>query len=138
MRIGTLGPNDFEELVRTKARLVRIPGSRDTWPEPPAPVTTVPVTQKPAETIMRTNNTSLKSRNTSVMAGIGKHITTGITINATAFTQADLKAVFRSQITAITTNEALHKSLADGVVNAAAIGVKVNTMYQLLRSALIA
>jgi hypothetical protein len=85
---------------------------------------------------MKTNNTTLKARNTSVMAGIDKHITTSITINGTAFTQADLKAVFESQVTAITTNEALHKSLADGVVNARAIGVKVNTMYQLLRSAL--
>jgi hypothetical protein len=53
---------------------------------------------------MKTNNTTLKSRNTSVMAGIDKHITTSITINGTAFTQADLKAVFQSQITAITTN----------------------------------
>jgi hypothetical protein len=87
---------------------------------------------------MKTNNTNLKSRNTSVMAGIDKHITTGITINGTAFTQADLKALFQSQITAITTNEALRKSLADSVVNAGAIGAKVNTMYQLLRSALIA
>jgi hypothetical protein len=106
--------------------------------EPSAPVTTVPATEKPEETIMKTNNTTLKSRNTSVMAGIDKHIPSGITINGTAFTQADLKAVFQSQITAITTNEALHKSLADGVANAAAIGVKVNTMYQLLRSSLIA
>ncbi len=40
--------------------------------------------------------------------------------------------------TAITTNEALRKSLADGVVNARTLGVKVNTTYQLLRSALIA
>jgi hypothetical protein len=69
---------------------------------------------------MKTNNTTLKSRNTSVMAGIDKHITTSITINGTTFTQADLKAVFQSQLTAIATNEALHKSLADGVVNARA------------------
>ena len=136
--IGPYGPTDFEKIVRTKGRLIRLPERRDRWPEPSVPVTTVPVTKKPEAIIMKTNNTTLKSRNTSVMAGIDKHITTSIIINGTAFTQADLKAVFQSHITAITTNEALHKSLADGVVNARAIGVKVNTTYQLLRSALIA
>ncbi len=44
---------------------------------------------------MKTNNTTLKSRNTSAMAGIDKHITTSITIDGTTFTQADLKALFR-------------------------------------------
>ncbi len=106
--------------------------------EPSAPVTTVPVTQEPQETIMKTNNTTLKSRNTSAVAGIDKHITTSITIDGTTFTKADLKALFQSHTTAITTNEALRKSLADGVVNARTLGDKVNTTYQLLRSSLIA
>ena len=46
---------------------------------------------------MKTNNTTLKSRNTSVMAGIDKHITTSITLDGTTFTQADLKDQQRAQ-----------------------------------------
>ncbi len=127
MMIGPHSPYDFEDIVRTRGRPVRLPGRRDTWREPSAPDTTVAVIQKPQETIMKTNNTTLKSRNTSVMAGIDKHITTSIIINGTLFTQADLKAIFQSQIVAITTNRAQHNSLADSVVNAGAIGVKVNS-----------
>jgi hypothetical protein len=54
---------------------------------PSAPDVTVPVTQGPQEIIMKTNNTTLKARNTSAMAGIDKHITTGVTIDGTTFTQ---------------------------------------------------
>jgi hypothetical protein len=123
--IGTFGLYDFEEIVKTKGRLVRLPKRRDRGPEPSAPVMTVRVTNEPEETIVKTNGTTLKSRTTSVMAGVDKHITTGITINGTVFTQTDRKALFQSQITTITTNEALRESLADGVANAGAIGVKV-------------
>jgi hypothetical protein len=88
--------------------------------------------------MMKINTATLKTRDTSVMAGIDKHITTSITIQGTSYTPADLKAVFQSQITVLDSNAALHKSLSDGVLNAKAIAAKVNTMYQLLRSALIA
>ena len=72
------------------------------------------------------------------MQGIDKHITSSITINGTAYTPADLKAVFQSQITAIDANQALHKQLTDGVANAKALAKTVNNMFHLLRSALIA
>jgi hypothetical protein len=87
---------------------------------------------------MKINSASLKTRDTSVMAGIDKHITASITIEGTPYTPAALKAVFQSQITVLDSNAALHKSLSDGVLNAKAIAAKVNNMYNLLRSALIA
>jgi hypothetical protein len=87
---------------------------------------------------MTPNSTNLKTRDTSVMAGIDKHIASSTTINGTAYTPADLKAVFRSQITAIDANQALHKQLADGVANAKTLAKTVNDMFHLLRSALIA
>lgn len=85
-----------------------------------------------------TNSSTLKTRDTSVMAGIDKHITSSITIDGTAYTPAALKAVFQSQITAIDANQALHKQLADGVANAKTLAKTVNDMFHLLRSALIA
>jgi hypothetical protein len=86
---------------------------------------------------MKTNSTTLKTRDTAVMAGIDKHITTPITINGTSYTPAALKAVFQSQITALDNNDALHKSLADAVANAKALAKTVGNMYSLLRSAII-
>ena len=87
---------------------------------------------------MKTNSTTLKARDTSVMAGIDRHITASITINGTAYTPAALKAVFQSQITAIEANQALHKQLSDGVASAKALAKTVDNMFHLLRSALIA
>jgi hypothetical protein len=84
------------------------------------------------------NINNLKTRDTSVMAGIDKHITSSITINGTAYTPAGLKAVFQSQITAIDANQSLHKQLADGVANAKTLAKTVNNIFLLLRSALIA
>ncbi len=57
--------------------------------EPSAPDTTVPAIQKPQATIIKTNNTSLMSRNTSVTAGIDRRIATSITVDGATFTQAD-------------------------------------------------
>jgi hypothetical protein len=87
---------------------------------------------------MNNNRATIKTRDTSVMSGIDKHITTSITISGTPYTPADLKAVFQSQITALDTSDALRKSLADSVVNAKAIATKVTALYHLLRQALIA
>jgi hypothetical protein len=84
------------------------------------------------------NSTTLKTRDTSVMAGIDKHITSSITISRTAYTPAELKAVFQSQITAIDANQSLRKQLADGVANAKALAKTLDNTFQLLRSALIA
>jgi len=84
-----------------------------------------------------TNSSTLKTRDTSVMAGIDKHITSSITVNGTAYTPAALKAVFQSQITAIDANQALRKQLSDGVANTKTLAKTVDTMFQLLRSALI-
>jgi hypothetical protein len=87
---------------------------------------------------MNVNNATLKTRDTSVMAGIDKHVTAPITINGTSYAPADLKAVFQSQITAIDANQALHNQLADGVARAKALAKTVDDMFHLLRSALIA
>src|ERR1700722_13206271 len=87
---------------------------------------------------MNKDRATIKTRDTNVMSGIDKHITTSIAINGTTYTPADLKAVFQSQITALDTSDALRKSLADSVVNATAIATKVNSLYHLLRGALIA
>ena len=86
---------------------------------------------------MKINSTTLKMRDTSVMAGIDKHITAPITVNATSYTPAELKAVFQSEITAINANQALHKSLSDAVANTKATSKTVNDTFHLLRSALI-
>ncbi len=58
--------------------------------EPSAQDTSVPVIQKPQETITKTNDTTLRSRNASVMAGIDKHITASISINGTTNTLYEL------------------------------------------------
>jgi hypothetical protein len=84
------------------------------------------------------STTHLKTRDTSVMAGIDKHMTSPITLNGTAYTPAALKVVFQSQITAIDANQALRKQLADGVANAKTLAKTVDNVFQLLRLALIA
>jgi hypothetical protein len=90
--IGTHGPIDFEPIVRRKGRLLRVPGRRDTWMEPSAPDTTVPPIRRPQETIMKTNNVTLTSRNRSVMAGIDKQIpVAGRTATASAPEMPDNK-----------------------------------------------
>ena len=86
---------------------------------------------------MKINTSTLKTRDTSVMAGIDKHITAPITINATSYTPAALKAIFQSQITALDANDAFRKSLTDGVANAKTVAKTVGNMYYLLRAALI-
>jgi hypothetical protein len=86
---------------------------------------------------MKINTSTLKTRDTSVMAGIDKHITAPITINGASYTPAALKAIFQSQITALDANDAFRKSLTDGVANAKTVAKTVGNMYYLLRAALI-
>jgi hypothetical protein len=88
-------------------------------------------------TTRSTSHIALKSRDTSVMAGIDKHFTASVTLDGTAYTPAELKALFQSQVTALEACEALRKSLSDAVVNAKAVGAKVNSAFLLLRGGLI-
>lgn len=77
------------------------------------------------------------ARNTSVMAGIDKHITGNVTIGGVAYTPATLKAVFSDENAAITATDALHKALTDQVQATHATRVKASLVYGLLRSFLI-
>jgi hypothetical protein len=86
---------------------------------------------------MKTNRSTLKTRDTSVMAGIDKHITASITIDGTSYTPAELKARFQAQITGLDANDALRKSLTDGVQNAKVTVRDVGNLYYLLRATLI-
>src|ERR1700722_5573445 len=88
-------------------------------------------------TTKSTSHVTLKNRDTSVMKGIDKHITTGFTIAGTTYTAAELKALFQSEITAIEASDALRKSLADSVQNAKPNDATVNEAYLLLRGGLI-
>ena len=88
-------------------------------------------------TTKSTSHVSLKSRDTSVMKGIDKHITTSFTIAGTTYTPAELKALFQSEITAIEASDAMRKSLADNVQNVKTVGATVNEAYLLLRGGLI-
>jgi hypothetical protein len=85
-----------------------------------------------------TNRVAIKTRDTSIMAGIDKHMTAPITLGGKPYTPAELKAAFQAEITALDANEALRKSLTDGVVNAKAVGAQLGKLYQQLRWALMA
>ena len=88
-------------------------------------------------TTKSTSHATLKNRDTSVMKGIDKHMTSSFTIAGTPYTPAELKALFQSHITAIEASDALRKSLADSVQNVKAVGATVNEAYLLLRGGLI-
>ena len=60
-------------------------------------------------TTKSTSHVTLKNRDTSVMKGIDKHITTSFTIAGTTYTPAELKALFQSEITAIEASDAMRK-----------------------------
>jgi len=86
---------------------------------------------------MKVNSNNLKTRDTSVMAGIDKHITSPITLNGTSYTPAALKAVFQTQITALDNSAAIRKSLSDAVAEAKVLAKTVGNMYLLLRAGII-
>lgn len=88
-------------------------------------------------TTKSTSHVTLKNRDTSVMKGIDKHITTSFTIAGTTYTPAELKALFQSEITAIEASDGLRKSLADSVQNVKTVSATVNEAYLLLRGGLI-
>jgi hypothetical protein len=77
------------------------------------------------------------ARNTSVMAGIDKHITGSVTIGGVTYTPATLKQVFSDENTAITATEALHTQVTDQVQVTNAAKAKGALVYGLLRSYLI-
>ena len=88
-------------------------------------------------TTKSTSHGTLKNRDTSVMKGIDKHLTTNFTIAGTTYTPAELKALFQSEITAIEASDALRKSLTDSVQNVKTVGATVKEAYLLLRGGLI-
>jgi len=86
-------------------------------------------------TTKSTSHVSLKSRDTSVMKGIDKHITTNFTIAGTTYTPAELKALFQSEITAIEASDGMRKSLADSVQNVKTVSATVNEEAKALAKA---
>ena len=85
-----------------------------------------------------TNKPTVKTRNTGVMAGIDKDITAPIKLGGTTYTPAELKAVFQAHNTAIDTASALHKQWSDSVQTMDAAAARADSLFQLLRGALIA
>ena len=83
------------------------------------------------------NRPSVKTRNTSVAAGIDKRITGNTTIGGVVYTPAELKAVFLSANAAIDSAEALHKQWEDQVRATKAAVKAANTVFLLLRSYLV-
>lgn len=84
-----------------------------------------------------TNRPSVKTRNTGVMAGIDKHITTSETIGGAPHTPASLKAVFAAQTAALDAADAQHQQWKDQVQVARAASKTANGVYQSLRSFLV-
>jgi hypothetical protein len=87
--------------------------------------------------VANNNRPSTVARNTSVMAGIDKHITGNVTIGGVSYTPATLKQVFSDENTAIAATDALHKELKDQVQANKQTRVNANLVYALLRSYLI-
>ncbi len=85
-----------------------------------------------------TNKPTVKTRNTGVMAGIDKDITAPIKLGGTTYTPAELKAVFQAHNTAIDAASALHKQWSDSVQTMDAAAAKADSLFHLLRGALIA
>ena len=84
------------------------------------------------------NKPAVKTRNTGVMAGIDKDITAPIKLGGTTYTPAELKAVFQAHNTAIDAASALHKQWSDSVQTMDAAAAKADSLFHLLRGALIA
>jgi hypothetical protein len=83
------------------------------------------------------NRATVKTRNTSVMAGIDKHITGNVTIGGATYTPMTLKQVFLDENTAIDSAESLHTQWQDQVLTTKAAQAKANATYQSLRTFLI-
>jgi hypothetical protein len=83
------------------------------------------------------NKPSVKTRNTSVAAGIDKRITGNTTIGGVVYTPAALKAVFVDANAAIDNADALHTQWQDQVIATRAAAKKANTVFLLLRSYLV-
>jgi hypothetical protein len=83
------------------------------------------------------NRPSVKTRNTSVAAGIDKRITGNTTIGGVVYTPAALKAVFLNANAAIDSAEALHKQWEDQVLATKAAVRTANAVFLLLRSYLV-
>ena len=83
------------------------------------------------------NRPSVKTRNTSVMAGIDKRITGNVTLGGVTYTPASLKAVFSDENTAISDSEAKHQQWQDQVQATNSASAKADAVYELLRSYVI-
>ena len=83
------------------------------------------------------NRPSVKTRNTSVAAGIDKRITGNTTIGGVVYTPAALKAVFLDANAAIDNADALHKQWQDQVLATKAAVKTANAVFLFLRSYLV-
>ncbi len=83
------------------------------------------------------NKPTVQIRNTGVIAGIGKHIQSNVTIGGVVFTPADLKAVFETQNSAVAAGDALHKQWKDQLQVASVAGAKARRTFNFLRSYLV-
>jgi hypothetical protein len=83
------------------------------------------------------NKPSVKTRNTSVAAGIDKRITGNLTLGGVTYTPASLKAVFLGQNTAIDSSDALHQQWTDQVQATNSAAATADAVYELLRSYVI-
>jgi hypothetical protein len=80
---------------------------------------------------------SIIARNTSVSAGIDKHITTTVTVAGAQYTAAQLKAIFQAQSTAFVTASASHKQWLADVAASKAASKTANALYVALHSYLV-
>jgi hypothetical protein len=94
-------------------------------------------TTKGTVAVANQNRPSVKTRNTSVVTGIDKHVTGNTTIGGVVYTPAALKAVFTDVNIAIDSAEALHKTWQEQVQATRVVSKTANLVFRLLRSFLI-
>lgn len=83
------------------------------------------------------NRPTIKTRNSSVAAGIDKHLPSPIAIDGTTLAPANLKAVFTQHTAALQAADDLHKRWTDQLQVATDAGEKASRTYGLLRNVLI-